>query len=118
MSSLRINPKLVIETGSNANGKWIKYADGTMICTKNVSAVVNINTAVGNLFYGAVELGDYPQNFIDSPIPNITIGKNRNIILGGVGDNSSASAGSIWVFRVNSTSVDMDVFITAIGRWK
>ena len=32
-----LNGYSIIESGSNANGNYIKYADGTMICTKKVS---------------------------------------------------------------------------------
>lgn len=25
----------IVESGSNANGKWVKYSDGTMICYRS-----------------------------------------------------------------------------------
>jgi hypothetical protein len=35
----------IIESGSNANGEYVKYADGTMICTRNASIQF---TAIGS----------------------------------------------------------------------
>ena len=39
----------VVESGSNANGEYIKYADGTMICTKKVTGQAKITATWGNL---------------------------------------------------------------------
>ena len=39
----------VVESGSNENGNWIKYADGTMICTKTISIITPITSTWGAL---------------------------------------------------------------------
>jgi hypothetical protein len=40
----------VIERGSNANGEYVRFADGTQICTRHGFAVGAINVADGALF--------------------------------------------------------------------
>lgn len=39
----------VIESGSNANGSWIKYGDGTMICYKQLNGTAfNCSQSAGS----------------------------------------------------------------------
>lgn len=53
----------IVESGSNANGNWIKYNDGTMICTKRIEP-----SEFGDVqYYNAVNTTwTYPQEFIST----------------------------------------------------
>lgn len=44
----------IIERGSNANGEYVKYADGTLICTKNVTFTNITTTAIAGDSGGAI----------------------------------------------------------------
>lgn len=112
----------IIESGSNANGNWIKYADGTMICYKKVEITgLNINSAWGSLYENSssISLGNFPQTFVD--VPTITVDKtsgtgcwiqvNENI--------TSSYAGDCYVVSATSRSgANINFEIIAIGRWK
>ena len=65
----KVSDNNIIESGSNDNGNWIKYSDGTMICTKKHTGTANVNVALGNIFYNGyyAMAGDLPQNFIEAP---------------------------------------------------
>ena len=52
----------IIESGSNANGRYIKYADNTMICTQ----VANLGTMTVSQNDGASVNWIYPAQFIDT----------------------------------------------------
>lgn len=52
----------IIESGSNANGRFIKYADNTMICTQ----VANLGTMTVSQNDGASVNWIYPAQFIDT----------------------------------------------------
>lgn len=41
----------IIERGSNANGEYVKFSDGTLICSNSVSASRSVVFALGSLFY-------------------------------------------------------------------
>jgi hypothetical protein len=41
----------IIESGSNSAGSYIKFADGSMICAKNVSANIDVSNTTGSIFY-------------------------------------------------------------------
>ena len=65
----------VVTSGSNANGVWIKYADGTMICTKTIEFSVATSEwqAWGSCYETALkDCGVWAMNFISSPIVSAT----------------------------------------------
>lgn len=59
----------VVESGSNANGSWTKYADGRMICEfLDESTVRTTETALGNIFWGGPTTLTFPQPFASRPV--------------------------------------------------
>jgi hypothetical protein len=65
----------VVETGTNANGTYTRYADGTMVCTRSVSVTVALNAAFGALFWGGsvTAAATMPSTFISAPVVSITV---------------------------------------------
>jgi hypothetical protein len=55
----------IIERGSNANGEYVKFADGTMICTFNDTAPIG-NSHIVKTFPAAFADVDYITNFVFS----------------------------------------------------
>lgn len=114
----------IIESGSNANGSWIKYADGTMICSHRFNADLNgwSWTAVGNVYYKSVSLPGFPNNFVG----NVYVDRFLDVFNGAlIWDSGSTSAstttnpGNIYLFcanNINPTNIIVGYF--AIGRWK
>ena len=44
-----LSNKVIYDTGSNQYGSWIKYTDGTMICTRNnIKKVCKYNKTMGS----------------------------------------------------------------------
>lgn len=112
----------IIESGSNANGNWIKYADGTMICTKNITLTnVVINTAWGNVYETAsrLDFGDYAQEFIEIPSVSIDLADGSTCFCESFSGRTKKSIGSTWLWKpaveANGT---MTFDVIAIGRWK
>ena len=59
----------IVESGSNDNGSWIKYSDGTMIC-RNIFLIANVTfteLATG-INYSETQTITYPQEFIDNDV--------------------------------------------------
>lgn len=111
----------IIESGSNANGRYIKYADGTMICTrKDTYTGHNITGAYGSMFNGqAVPAVNYAQAFIATPVTSQTMTAEGAVCI--AGSNGTATA-TVWpaVFPLAAISysgaaITMDRI--AIGRW-
>ena len=112
----------VVESGSNADGYYIKYKDGTMICTKKVTITVNQNewTSWGQLYESpAKSFGNFAETFYATPTINLTVSGDACWIecLSG---QSTTSAGQSRVVRPTVPGVVLTSYIQviAIGRWK
>ena len=115
----------IIESGSNENGNWIKFADGTMICTRIVSvSSVSVSNAWGSMFYYEdTNKYSFAQEFIETP-SNIHLtfnptaeagcwlGAYRTMLL------TKSDFSRFALIRPTSNTVTGDLFISAIGRWK
>lgn len=110
----------IVDAGSNSNGSYIKYSDGTMICTKKVKGTIDITKTWYTLYIGSLNLGSSPQTFITTPVVNYSM-IGEYAFLGG---SSSAkptidNLGSIMLIRPSSQSnTSYEIDIVAIGRWK
>lgn len=116
----------IIDSGSNSNGKWIKFGDGTMICWNKIYATGNqlgFTTNYGSIYYPDTAITwTYPISFYSSPRVELT-----SRFQGGVGGgvNLSSEPGTISStfymyysksFTFSSNQVSVECF--AIGKWK
>ena len=111
----------IVESGSNANGDYIKYSDGTMICTKKVSFVgLQFTTVWGNAYETPpVYLGDYAQEFVDIPLMFISCASST-AAAEGLG-NTKTSYGSVTFYRpirTDATTYSYTFYLMAIGKWR
>lgn len=115
----------IIESGSNANGRYIKYEDGTMICTK----ILSLSATSTNHYYSLNETlaATFIYDEANSNIPIVSIAAyNSQYATNSVNGMAQASGYAIsstalrWglVFPANITSGVIKVSIIAIGRWK
>lgn len=111
----------VIESGENGNGRWVKWADGTMICTHIITSTAwNIDPGT------TASLGawTYPAVFAEAPVVSCTFYGNGADFLhpttmipttSGVSDYSLHNFHSS-IFLPGSNMATYK--FTAIGRWK
>ncbi len=104
----------VIERGSNANGEYVRFADGTQICTVTAAAV-DTTTAAGAVYMHTNLLTwTFPAAFAAAPV-----------VAGGCGSAArwlgpSAPGVNSVTYRVYSTGSSGTLAapsLTAIGRW-
>ena len=115
----------IVESGSNTNGSWTKWADGTMIINKTVLGTANITNAWGSLYVSAeINLGNFPVAFIEMPTivvsPQTQTGTQYMLAgQGGSGYGSETNAGNVALVRPNSrTNVAYRLEVIAKGKWK
>lgn len=109
----------LIESGSNANGDWIKLYDGTLICVNRGLNVTYTNSA------SLTKTWTYPYSFIDLPIVNSGrradwYNTQTSSAVSGV-DNLTKSDCQVKVMVDNgsfSSSSSRYVDLIAIGRWR
>ena len=120
MTSYKNYAGVIVESGSNDNGSWIKYSDGTMICYKSTGEIdMNITTSWGSLYEGNISVGNLPAEFIETPTIFVTpFGSGMLIEQGGI-YASKTSWGNITGVRPNSVeNVKARFNLMAIGKWK
>lgn len=112
----------IVESGSNDNGSWIKFADGTMICTKKITFTnVVINTVWGSVYETAstFDFGDYAQEFIETPSVSIDLNEGSTCFCESFTERTKKSIGSTWLWKpAVEAGGTMTFDIIAIGRWK
>jgi hypothetical protein len=107
-----------IERGSNANGEYVKFADGTMICTTQITTN-GAATASGNIFIASSDdTWTFPVAF--SAVPSVSGAMLTASRFGGVTTGGAALTASAWAFRAwtsVSNGAAVQVKLTAIGLW-
>ncbi|UNM17261.1 phage tail protein [Pseudomonas sp. ArH3a] len=64
---IQLNGKNLVERGSNANGDYVRLADGTQICWKRITTDASSN-AIGAIYgSGAFGAGPFPASFTEIP---------------------------------------------------
>lgn len=108
------------DSGSNTNGTYIKFSDGTMICTKKKTFTnVSFNVAWGNMYETAqLDLGNFPATFIENPVVNIMAGGGNACFCERAYYVSTTSAGKSEFCRPTSGNGNFSAYIIAIGKWK
>jgi hypothetical protein len=117
----------LIETGSNANGRYSRWADGTQMCWHTISAGSGIAAGAGTAAspYATAAFGwTFPAAFALPPVVNGTAAvdgatlANRIFALT-VRAVSATAATDMNAVRLSSSTADVSVtaHVTAIGRW-
>ena len=107
-------------SGSNENGNWIKFPDGTMICwgTKKYGSI-SFSNSWGSLYdTPKFNLGNFPQSFAE--VPTVTLQSCYGATCWPESINPTRSSiGETWLMRPTSGAYDnIHLFYIAIGRWK
>jgi hypothetical protein len=110
----------VIETGSNANGRYTRFADGTQICASVAVASGTMSTASGALFIaGGAASWTFPAAFAATPaVAFWTVRTSGTGIVLPAAISSSLTA-SVASCRPAAavTGAECDCYGVAVGRW-
>jgi hypothetical protein len=103
----------VIERGSNANGQYIRFADGTQICTRSVSHNLNLSSSQDWTF---------PAAFIALPVASFGVEGNTAADLTDwyTRTGSAWATGTGWRTRAPTGAnigKTVTLQLTATGRW-
>lgn len=110
----------VIEKGSNANGEFVRFADGTQICRKVVGPVsLPITSQNGQVFiseWRAWESCAAP--FIAVPFSSIQVVSGTQLAWSSyAGAATTAAFSSMYVLHPTSVTTPVTIYYLAIGRW-
>ena len=111
----------IIERGSNSNGEYTKFADGTLICwfTRSVESITSTPSGGTTNLYFSSEVGlTFPATFVGTT-PTVTPSASLSY-----GDNSSwpsvrgrSLTGTLLALISNVQNAAAYLGYTAVGRW-
>lgn len=117
----------VIESGANADGDYVRFADGSLICWGRVNVGSGIAEGAGTFAtpYRTSSTGiPFPSPFAAAPVAHVFCGFSGTIGIGGrimVATYGVGTAGihSFRAHRINSDATNVDVIaeFIAVGRW-
>lgn len=111
----------IIERGSNANGEYVRYADGTQICSIILPTTShNVSTAVGALFSSDAQTWTFPVAFSGIPAVFGMIGRGAvdpYKTFYSAYTRSATQHSYFIVCTTSSSGVGLQGSLTAIGRW-
>ncbi len=119
-----LSTKVINSSGSNSYGNWIKFEDGTMICTRTIAVTIDCTNSWGSLYYGQNnDKFNFAQSFIEPPILNLQYSVTGAmsfipIVYSGIVIDKDGFK-RIEIARPNSvTNVGVKIYFIAIGKWK
>lgn len=103
----------IIERGSNANGEYVRFADGTQICT--FTGLANpANLTAGSIFKSSSLTWTFPAAFIANPtVSGASESINRWVDAYG----ATAATALVTQFTHTSSAASINAQLMAIGRW-
>jgi hypothetical protein len=115
----------IVESGSNENGSWTKWEDGTMLCEHRVYSSHDTTTSYGALYMSElITLPDFPVEFIERPrviLQYETADWASSIIFGvaSIGYPTKKNVGQLRLISgVSSSSNGGYIVYIAKGKWK
>lgn len=107
-------------TGSNENGSWMRFNDGTQICYAKREASSQITVAAGPIFRTNSTTWTYPQAFVGSrPMTQYQVTDRMGYTWAGLGASASTITSSTFAaFAPTQVNSVMLVDCLVIGRWK
>lgn len=109
----------IIERGSNGNGEYVRFADGTQICTRNrsYSLVIGDFTAYGNIWY-YFGSWTFPAVFAVAPaIAGDVRGVGRVNSLSGDPNTTTSACNFFVIDYLTPAGISVVEKVFAIGRW-
>lgn len=119
-----LDKSVIVDSGSNENGSWVKWADGTMVVLQEYFDTKTIYVTMGSLKRVGLKVPpDFPQEFKEPPIVQITLQHAWLAWLMGIEGNATTTNATgkelIPIASVEQTTLtDVKIQILAIGKWK
>lgn len=120
IDGILINNGFIVESGSTPNGKYIKYGNGTMVCTAYLNfSNIGINNAHGSLYRSNYLTWTFPKKFVgDRPYASA-----KNNITSepcwDVGHTLYHDRYQFYLYSaVSHAARDRWLALEAVGRWK
>lgn len=115
--AVSINSNPIVDTGTNANGTYIKYYDGTMICHGRIALNLPVNVANGNVFRSNERRQAFPATFV-GPVATVVVNAYDAWVT--LMERNPSVDFSFMLFKGTNTGSTFSTVVSwqAEGRWK
>jgi len=113
----------VVESGSNSDGAWTRWADGTQICrgstTLQMATIHQTGADAAGVWFSAGETLDYPLPFVGTPTQSLGLDTTSGNVAWPATDSilSSTDTGNLRVTGSGSNVQAKVTYVTA-GYWR
>ncbi|ARE84936.1 pyocin knob domain-containing protein [Roseovarius mucosus] len=109
----------VIERGSNANGDYVRFADGTQICWHTLTVNLAINVAYLGGFRSGGQNWTFPAEFLSASAPKLVAMPNAASAFGAASHSAPNATSGPWAVTAVTTqaAANRTVDLIATGRW-
>jgi len=114
----------IVESGSNSNGEYTKFADGTMICLITQIRVCNGlgSGSLTDMYRSFPYDWTFPVSFVGTPVLSSSVKINspgpNGFVVSNLGQMiTSTSVTNVQMFRGTNVSDTETCHLQAIGRW-
>lgn len=120
---LLLGGAVIVDSGSGANGSWVKWGNGYARCWLNIYHSSISFVSSGSIYRTATQYFNFPITFLENPTPPaVVVDCTGNINWTSLADGAAhlyLTGGSYRIFRSMSTNpVPVRVLIGAEGWWK
>jgi hypothetical protein len=116
---------IIVESGSNSNGSYVRWADGTQVCwlTEDVNATADCSVTASGVWRSHTSLNEhytwgFPSSFAYTP--TVIASAPKNLGHRNWADSTSVTTTGCSLIAFSSDNADTGVVVTAIaiGSWK
>ncbi len=106
----------IVSTGTNANGTYTKFADGTMICRGGSSGALSASNTSGAMYYSNQSNMTFPAAFSAAPTVILSTTHGANDAFAGAVNSLTTSgfSAAIWSAQASSSAA---IQYVAQGKW-
>lgn len=114
----------IVESGSNANGEYLKFKNGTMLCTiRQTYTTQAINSAYGSSLYSGTKVWTFPCLFLVDTVPiclctELKWGTGASWPATNVSPSNTQTTFTVLDILSRATGTSTKFAAFAIGRWK
>lgn len=108
----------IVERGSNANGEYIRFADGTQICTFVQASNSAITTSLTTNLYACSPISmTFPAAFAANPVCLVAAANSANApAWSNSGAVSTTGVAAVYLFSYSNVATARAAYV-AVGRW-
>lgn len=115
-----VGGKQLVERGSNANGEYVRFADGTQVCTFSSTGALSVSAVAGITGLNKAQIRwNFPATFYNTYTLSLSgcgADNSQNGWVGG-GTSVSTSYADMQYFTPNGSVTSTAIRFMAIGRW-